>query len=114
MYPKEIMSGGCFAPGTRIIMSDGSLKNIEDVVDGDFVKTGNNESHEVLQTHTFNDKEIYSVELEDGTVLECTGEHKFAVGIDRYTGMTGEYQWVDTKTLHQLAKYHDIDLVEVE
>jgi hypothetical protein len=33
----EIMIDECFAPGTRILMSDMSFKNIEDIVVGDFV-----------------------------------------------------------------------------
>ncbi|MDE2590988.1 MAG: hypothetical protein KGL95_15130, partial [Patescibacteria group bacterium] len=40
--------GGCFAPGTKVLMADGSTKNIEDVKVGDYVITSNAGSlHEV-------------------------------------------------------------------
>jgi hypothetical protein len=39
MYSKTVMSGGCVAKGTQIIMSNNSLKNIEDICVGDTVLT---------------------------------------------------------------------------
>ncbi|GAJ20221.1 unnamed protein product, partial [marine sediment metagenome] len=38
----------CFIAGTKITMADGSLKNIEDVEIGDFVKTFNETANEIV------------------------------------------------------------------
>jgi replicative DNA helicase len=43
-------SPGCHAKGTRIIMSDGSLKNVEDVKVGDFLMGPDSKPREVLKT----------------------------------------------------------------
>ena len=40
--------GGCFAEGTKVLMSDGSTKNIEDVKVGDYVLTKENEKSDKL------------------------------------------------------------------
>lgn len=50
-------AGGCFAAGTKVLMADGKLKNIEDVKIGDYVLTRASESDpeltkaKVLKTH---------------------------------------------------------------
>lgn len=52
------MGGGCFGEGTKILMADGTLKNIEDIREGDFVLTRKNEEDfslikaKVLKTHS--------------------------------------------------------------
>ena len=46
-------------------------------------------------------KEVFSLELEDGTVLECTGNHKFLVN------RNGIEEWVETRNLKD-----DDDIVE--
>jgi len=75
--------GGCFDAGTQILMSDGSTKNIEDVVKDDIVK-----SYDV-NTNTFKDlkviglferqqdRNLVRLEFEDGTILNTTCTHLF-------------------------------------
>ncbi len=40
--------GGCFLPGTKVLMADGSQKNIEDVKKGDLVLTRSSEANDKL------------------------------------------------------------------
>lgn len=74
-------SGGtCFVAGTKITMSDGTLKNIEDVKAGEEVLTfneekGENESQKVLETKSHLSNHYYDVKFEDGTVLKVTENH---------------------------------------
>lgn len=49
-YSKLI---GCFVPGTKVLMEDGSRKNIEDVVVGDRVITHLGRSEDVEFTHVY-------------------------------------------------------------
>ena len=44
-----LASSGCHAKGSRVVMHDGSLKNVEDVVVGDILKGYNNEYRQVLK-----------------------------------------------------------------
>ena len=76
--PTKEMGGGCLVDGTNIQMADGSLKNISEVKEGDFVNTMGG-SHPVLQTHEFDDKELYEIEFEDGYKVKCSADHKFLV-----------------------------------
>ena len=78
MFPQDIMGGGCLVDGTNIQMADGSLKNISEIEVGDSVMTMNG-NHSVLQTHDFDDKELYEIEFEDGYVVKCSADHKFLV-----------------------------------
>ena len=93
MFPKAIVSGGCIAAGTKIVMSDGSLKNVEDIQQGECVKTVF-ENREV--THTWNPEtlengtpECYEIEFEDGYKVICSDEHKFMI----------DGKWVEAKDL---------------
>ena len=78
MFPQDIMGGGCLVDGTNIQLADGSLKNISEIEVGDSVMTMNG-NHSVLQTHDFDDKELYEIEFEDGYVVKCSADHKFLV-----------------------------------
>ncbi|MBT7823173.1 MAG: hypothetical protein HN674_08585, partial [Candidatus Marinimicrobia bacterium] len=78
LYPQDIMGGGCLVDGTNIQLADGSLKNISEIEVGDSVMTMNG-NHSVLQTHDFDDKELYEIEFEDGYVVKCSADHKFLV-----------------------------------
>ena len=82
LFPKDIVSGGCVERGTQIIMADGTLKNIEDVVVGDMVKTLNGD-HAV--TATWNPETLangtptcYRVTFEDSTSVVCSDVHRFS------------------------------------
>jgi len=81
-------SGSCFKAGTKISMSDGSIKNIEDVVVGDFVKTFNEvtgkiESKKVYQIVTPIHNDMVKYILSDGSDITSTFDHPYYVnGLD--------------------------------
>ena len=81
MYSKTVMSGGCVAKGTKIVMSDKSLKNIEDICVNDTVLTF--ESNQRV-SHIWNPDTLeygtpmcYEVEFEDGYKVVCSENHMF-------------------------------------
>lgn len=97
MYPTNEIAGGCLVAGTRIYMADGSLKCIEDVEVGDEVLTLNGTS-DVAETFTFDDKDLYEIELEDGRIVTCSSDHRFLVN--------GE--WVEAKNL---STFDEVEVV---
>ena len=85
MFPKTIMGGGCVIEGTEVLMSDGTIKEIQDIQVGEFVKTAVGD-HEV--THIWNpttleigEPECYEIEFEDGTTYTISdNDHLFVDG----------------------------------
>lgn len=82
-YSKTIVSGGCLTEGTMIQMGDGSLKAVENISVGDFVKTlsGQNEVTHVWDHVTLDEgePECVEVEMEDGFKVVCSWNHPFLV-----------------------------------
>ncbi len=83
MFSKPIVSGGCLLAGIKLQMFDNSLKNIEDILIGDLVKTL--EGPKVV-TETWNPDtlengtpECYEIEFEDGYKVICSDKHPFLV-----------------------------------
>lgn len=81
MYSKDVVGGGCVIKGTKIIMANGDIKNIEDVTPGELVKTM---SGDKPITHVWNPEtllngtpECYEVEFEDGYTVVCSDIHRF-------------------------------------
>lgn len=97
MYSKTVMSGGCVVEGTNIQMADGSLKEVQDIDVGEYVKSMVGTS---MVTHTWNpdtleigEPDCYEVEFEDGYKVTCSDIHKFLV-------MVGDIPtWVEAKDL---------------
>ncbi len=93
MFPKTIMGGGCVIEGTEVLMADGTIKEIQDIQVGEYVKTAVGD-HEV--THIWNpstleigEPECYEIEFEDGYKVVCSDVHRFLVN--------GE--WVEARNL---------------
>ena len=78
----------CFPGGTRVLMSDGTYKNIEDVKIGDKVINAKGEIDTVVNTfcHSYTGK---TITLKNPNILSkeltCTGNHPFYVYQDRGT-----------------------------
>lgn len=70
--------GSCFVKGTKVLMADGTRKNIEDVKAGEKVM-GYNGKGQVAETVVEVESPVrdhyYDVRLSDGTVLGMTDEH---------------------------------------
>lgn len=94
LYSKAVVSGGCLQAGTKIQMSDNTLKNIEDIIAGEYVKTLDGDKS---VTYTWNPEtlengtpECYEIEFEDGYKVICSDIHKFLI----------DDKWVDANKLH--------------
>lgn len=73
--PTKDIGGGCLVWGTKI-RTVGGVVEIQDVKIGDKVLTLEGE-REVVNTFEFNDKEVFEVGFEDGTLVRCSADHKF-------------------------------------
>lgn len=69
---------GCFAAGTEIRMADGSIKFIEDVVEGDLVMGDDLTPRYVFQTIRGRE-EMFRVKMEDGSFYDCNKGHDVIV-----------------------------------
>ena len=68
----------CFVPGTKVLMANGSVKNIEDVKAGDFVITHLGNSKKVLRTfETPHSGKLLKLKLSNGTDIITTFNHEF-------------------------------------
>jgi intein/homing endonuclease len=70
----------CFAAGTKVLLSDGSSKNIEDIKTGDIVlsynlSTNENENKVVGRLLSVLSDHISYVSLSNGTTLKVTNDH---------------------------------------
>jgi hypothetical protein len=101
--PDPIVSGGCLTAGHKIKMADGQMKPIENIVLGDSVLTIEGQG-DVIKTFEFNDREVFEIELENGKILQATGEHKFLI-----ENNDGELLW---KTVNELSDGDDILYVD--
>jgi len=80
-YSKTIISGGCVEGGTLITMEDGTLKPIELILSGEYVKTmtGSDKVTHTWDKNTLENgnPECYEIEFEDGTKVVCSDIHRF-------------------------------------
>ena len=94
MFSKAVVSGGCLEAGSKLQMSDGTLKNIEDILPGELVKTmiGDKEVTSVWNPETLDEgtPECIEIEFEDGHKIVCSESHKFLV----------DNNWVEAKDLN--------------
>lgn len=68
----------CFVPGTKVLMSNGSLKNIEDIKAGDIVITHLGNPKKVLRTFTTpHTGKLLKLQFSNGTEVVTTSNHEF-------------------------------------
>jgi len=73
----------CFVPGTKVLMSNGSVKNIEDVKAGDVVITHLGNSKKVLRTFiTPHTGKLLKLQFSNGTEVVTTSNHEFYAAKD--------------------------------
>ncbi|ACV10562.1 DNA polymerase B region [Halorhabdus utahensis DSM 12940] len=82
----DILTGwNCLPADAQISMADGATKEIQDVQIGDTV-VGNDEQETTVAEVTSkweSRKEVFEFELEDGTTLRSSGDHRIKVGDDQ-------------------------------
>lgn len=106
-YAQKVQSGGCLVAGTSVIMSDGTLKDIQNIRAGDYVISHDGHPAEVTDTFTFNDKSVYEVSFQDGTSVKCSGDHRF---------MFADGYWLEARLLEEadMCKQVNGELCEVK
>ena len=72
---RHVPSSSCFAPGTRVVMADGALRAIEDVVVGDEVATPHGPRAVVLCPRPLRGQRV--LEQFEGTSLAFASSHPF-------------------------------------
>lgn len=89
----------CLHPDTVISMSDGTFKKISEVKAGDLVLTTNDDTLEIeskevdyVYHNLSKGNQMFELEMEDGTILKVTGNHKVKLS-------NGKYKRVDELTL---------------
>ena len=66
--------GGCHAKGTRILMADRSVKNVEDIIFGDEVMGDDYTPRKVLMLHRGSDT-MYKIKQDDGREMIVNSNH---------------------------------------
>jgi len=104
---------GCFAAGTRILMSNGLYKNIENIIPGDYVINKNGKSVKVLASFPTGTKNV--VKLKNNSFYNdtyVTTDHQFWVGdlssvSDNTLSSSGYAKILDrkSKTIPKQSKY---------
>ena len=85
----------CFVAGTKITLSDGSVKNIEDVKQGDIVSTFDLKTNEIKhnKVNAVYSKEVNQIvqyKFDNGEVLECTIDHPIYIEDKGWASYDGE------------------------
>jgi RecA/RadA recombinase len=96
LFSQTVQGGGCLAPESLILMADNTYKEIQNIQEGDYVKTLIGDK-KVELTWKFN-KPSFKVEFEDGSTLICSEDHRFFIGEDRDDPLN-ELNWVHVKNL---------------
>ena len=94
--PTAVQSGGCLVPHSKVVMANGDLKNIEDIVVGDKVKTIVGDK-EILKTWEF-EKETLTIEFEDGSEITCSKDHRFFIG-ENEDDIFDDSKWIKASDL---------------
>lgn len=82
---------GCFLPGSKVKLSDGSVKTIEEIKVGDIVISHDNTHNEVTCTQEYEaNEEVVELEFENGSIVQCTLDHKI---------LTKNRGWVEARHL---------------
>jgi archaellum biogenesis ATPase FlaH len=90
----------CLTAGHKVIMADGSLKNIEDIRVDDIVQTLAGPKP-VSETHSFGGQDTIKLTLENGQTIECTPNHKFLV----------ENEWTQEKSWKASSELEEGDFI---
>lgn len=85
----------CMIGETKVKTKFGHTE-IKDLKVGDFVLTTDG-MQEISETVKYENAVVYEIELEDGTIIECTGAHKFIV--QGALGDMDETRWMTVENL---------------
>jgi hypothetical protein len=101
-------SGKCFARGTKVIMFDGTLKNVEDVIVGDKLLGSDSKKRNVLSTHNGKDT-LYRINQYRANSYVVNSEHLLCLKITGGAKLgkikNGEYINISVKDYLNKSKY---------
>ncbi len=110
----------CFVAGTKITMQDGSVKNIEDIKQGDIVSTFDFKNNEIKynKVNAVYSKEVNQIvqyKFDNGEVLECTIDHPIYIEDKGWASYDGDVsnkmysleQKVSTIEIGDVVKLHN-------
>lgn len=66
---------GCVAEDTQITMADGTSRQISELKQGDWIISGDGSAAEIATVYSGPEKELYVLELADGTKLRASNTH---------------------------------------
>ena len=96
----------CFGKSTKVVMSDFSIKNIEDIIIGDFVLGIDGKPKEVMRTCTGID-DLYLVKQKKGFDYIVNSKHKlYFESRPRVNNMPDEIKLITAKEYNDLSSYH--------
>jgi intein/homing endonuclease len=97
-YEERQTTGDCLKRGTKVLMSDGTLKNIEDILVGDSVITHNNRPQKVYEliNKKPTEQQINHVYIKKyDKKLSMTNDHKVMVFTEN------GYEWLEARNLKE-------------
>lgn len=95
--------GKCFAPGTKVLMYDNTIKNIEDIRIGDFVMGPDNTPRKVLELHSGVDN-MYKITPSSGSDVQIVNSnHEIYYGYKNHH--TGEVTFKTSTPEELLSKF---------
>jgi hypothetical protein len=86
----DIEARGCLAKGTKVLMFDGTTKNIEDVVVGDLLIGKDGTFRTVLETHNGVDQ-LYKIQHKNNSFDDLIVNSKHRVSIKKRIYVNGKY-----------------------
>jgi hypothetical protein len=112
----------CFVGGTEITMEDGSVKNIEDVIDDDVVlsfneNTLNVEPKSISNVRVFDETNFIKIKLENGKEIDSTLDHPYyttATKMKSYNGTTTNGEKLEVGDTLFLLNNEESELVKIE
>lgn len=108
---KVGIAPGCFAAGTRILMSNGIYKNIEDIEPGEFIINKDGKSAKVKNAFSTGYRDVVKYRTNTGIgFTTCTADHKHFIGdlsTNNCIESTGYAKVLDkmSKTVQKQSKY---------
>ena len=95
--------GKCFAPGTKVLMYDGTIKNIEDIRIGDIVMGPDNTPRNVLELHSGVDNMYKIIPSSGSDVQIVNSRHEIYYGYENHH--TGEITFKTSTPEELLLKF---------